>query len=405
MIPVRTDRPLRSTPYVNYGLIAANVIIFLLTSRQIAGASMAFPEVGDWNQIGQQFPVTQYYLHPSEPKTYQFLTSIFLHGDFMHLLGNMVFLYVFGNSVEDRLGKIGYLFFYLAGGIFASLGHAAFASSPVLGASGAVNAVTGAYLALFPLTKVAVLFFFIIVGNIEIPSMWLILLRFIQDSYSAISGAGGGVAFMAHIAGSVYGFLVGMMLLWTRILSREPYDMLSLIEHRKRRQQFRSLARQGFEPWESKAKSRFESAKPAAPPTAAEQRIMDKRAEISRAVQTKHLDRAAELYAELLDLDGDQVLSQQIQVELANHVAGAGRHELAARMYELYLNTYKSTAQREQIELMLALLYVRYLKRGQRARELLTTAIPKLSNPDEKAFAQQLLEQLDSGQGGQAAAT
>ncbi len=397
MIPVRTDRPLRSTPWVNYAFIAINVVIFLLTSRQIAGASLAFNEVRDWNQIGEMFPVTQYYLHPTEPRIFQFISTMFLHGDFWHLLGNMVFLYVFGNSVEDRLGRFGYFFFYLAGGIFASLGHAAVAVNPVLGASGAVNAVTGAYLALFPLSRVTVLFFFIIIGFIEIPSMWLILLRFIQDSIFMVTGAGGGVAVMAHIAGSVFGFLLGMTLLWTRILPREPYDMLSLLEQRRRRRQFRSLTRGGFEPWESGAAARQTSAEAIKPPTAAEQRVMDKRAEISRAVSMKHLDRAAELYAELLDLDGDQVLSPQAQVELANHVAGAGRHELAARMYELYLNTYKSTTDREQLELMLALLYVRYLKRGQRARELLSSAMPKLADADQKAFAQQLLEQLDAG--------
>lgn len=395
LFPVRTDRPLRSTPLVNYALIGVNIVIFILTSAQIAGASMWFPEIGSWSQVIERYPVTGYYLHPTEPKTIQFLTSMFLHADLWHLLGNMVFLYVFGNSLEDRLGKIGYLFFYLAGGVFSGLGHAMVETSPILGASGAVNAVTGAYLALFPLARVTVLFFFFIVGFLEIPSMWLILLRFIQDAIQFFANAG-GVAYLAHMSGSLFGFLLGMILLWTRILPREPYDMLSLLEHRKRRQQFRALTRKGFEPWEGRAGTKPSTAGEAALPTAAEQRLMDKRAEISRAISTKHLDRAAELYAELLDLDGNQVLNPQAQVELANHVAGTGHHELAARMYELYLNTYKSTTEREQLELMLALLYIRYLKRGQRARELLTTAMPKLRDADQKSLAQSLLVQLEA---------
>ncbi len=393
LFPVRTDRPLRSTPWVNYALIGINVVVFLLTSGQIAAASAYLAEVRNWGPVISEYPVTGYYLHPTEPKTIQFITSMFLHADFWHLLGNMVFLYVFGNSLEDRLGKVGYLLFYLAGGVFAALGHGLVESSPILGASGAVNAVTGAYLALFPLSKITVLFFFLIVGFLEVPSMWLIMLRFIQDAIMLWADAG-GVAYLAHIVGAVYGFLLGMILLWTRVLSREPYDMLSLLEHRKRRAEFRALTQTGYKPWESQATGKVQ-VKEAPPPTAAEQRIMDKRMQISKAMSTKHLDRAAELYAELLDLDGDQILSQQNQVDLANHVAGKGRHELAARIYELYLNNYKSTADREQLELMLALLYVRYLKRGQRARELLTTAMPKLSDPGQIALAQSLLAQLD----------
>lgn len=398
LFPVRTDRPLRSTPLVNYALIAVNVVVFILTSAQIAGASRWFPEIGSWSQVIEKYPVAGYYLHPTEPKTIQFLTSMFLHADLWHLLGNMVFLYVFGNSLEDRLGKVGYLFFYLAGGVFSGLGHALVETSPILGASGAVNAVTGAYLALFPLAKITVLFFFFIVGFIEVPSMWLILLRFIQDAIQ-FSASSGGVAYLAHMSGSLYGFLLGMILLWTRVLPREPYDLLSLLEHRKRRQEFRSLTRKGFEPWQGRAGMRPTSAGEVTPPTPAEQRVMDKRAEVSRALSTKHLDRAAELYAELLDLDADQVLSPLAQVELANHVASTGHHELAARMYELYLNTYKSTADREQLELMLALLYIRYLRRGQRARELLSTAMPKLRDADQKSLAQSLLRQLDGPSG------
>lgn len=401
LFPVRTDRPLRSTPLVNYGLIALNVVIFVLTGAQIVGASMWMEELRqtnqaiNWSQIIERYPVTGYYLHPTEPKTIQFLTSMFLHADIWHLLGNMVFLFVFGNSLEDRLGKAGYLFFYLAGGAFSGLGHAMVETSPILGASGAVNAVTGAYLALFPVAKVTVLFFFFIVGFLEVPSMWLILLRFVLDAIQFTTNAG-GVAYLAHISGSVYGFLLGMILLWTRILPREPYDMLSLLEHRKRRAEFRALTRKGFEPWQSQGGPRSANSGQAAAPTPAELRIMDKRAEVSRALSTKHLDRAAELYAELLDLDADQVLSPQAQVELANHVAGTGHHELAARMYELYLNTYKSTADREQLELMLALLYIRYLKRGQRARELLGTAMPKLRDSGQISLAQSLLQQLDA---------
>jgi membrane associated rhomboid family serine protease len=410
LFPVRTDRPLRSTPAMNYALIAANIVVFLLTTGQITAADAyqdSLREAGkfaSWSQIVSQFPVTGYYLHPREPRLVQFFTSMFLHADFWHLLGNMVFLYVFGNSVEDRLGKIGYLLFYLAGGIVAALGHVSVESGPILGASGAVNAVTGAYLALFPLSKITVLFFLFIIGFLEIPSIWLIGVRFVQDAIQFL-GRAGGVAYLAHLSGSVYGFLLGMILLWTRVLPREPYDMMSLLEHRKRRAEFRRLTRRGFQPWEGRAGEAPTTAggpgmpggpiAPLKPLTAAEARIMEKRAEITRALGSRNHDRAAELYAELLDLDANQLLNQQQQLDLANHVASMGRYDLAARMYELYLNNYKSTGDREEIELMLALLYIRYLKRGQRARELLAAAMPKLHGEEQKAMARGLLQQLE----------
>ena len=91
-----------------------------------------------------------YYLHPDQPEILQFFTSVFLHGSWMHLIGNMIFLWVFGNAVNDRFGHVGYAAFYLAGGVLSGLGYVLLAGqAPVLGASGAISAVTGCYLVLF----------------------------------------------------------------------------------------------------------------------------------------------------------------------------------------------------------------------------------------------------------------
>src|SRR5688572_13975984 len=136
--PVRTDRRLRSTPWMNIALIAVNAVAFVATRQRLEQ---------------HDAEVVKYILDPAQPQLFQFVTYQFLHGSPLHLLGNMLFLYVFGNSVEDRLGKVGYLAFFLAGGVLAGVGHAAMETSPVLGASGAVAAVTGAYLALFPQTN------------------------------------------------------------------------------------------------------------------------------------------------------------------------------------------------------------------------------------------------------------
>ncbi len=420
LFPIRTDRPLRTTPVINYLLIAVNVAVFLLTGASVERASLLMREVMSWSAVAEHFPVVNFYLHTAEPRLEQFITSAFLHADIWHLLGNMVFLYVFGNSLEDRLGKVGYLFFYLAGAVLAGLAHvtaeSAAADNPLiggvmLGASGAVCSVTGAYMALFPMSRVTLLVFMIIVGFIDVPSLWFVLFFFIQDAVQYATRAG-SVAYLAHIGGTIYGFLLGMSLLWLRFIPREPYDMLSLLEHRRRRAEFRRLSKQGYKAWDhqpaagagggaggaggSGRKSPIigEADEPVrVSPT--EQRVMDKRVEVSRAIAAANWDRAAELYAELLDLDGGQVLSQQQQSDLANQLAHMGRHELAARAYELLLNTFRSLANREQIELILAVIYVRYLARGQRARELLTTALPRLNNVEQKALATSMLAELE----------
>ncbi|NJL32188.1 MAG: rhomboid family intramembrane serine protease, partial [Phycisphaerales bacterium] len=103
----------------------------------------------------------------------------------------MLFLYVFGNSVEDRLGKAGYLCFYLAGGVLAGLGHAVLDPNPVIGASGAVSAVTGAYLALFPLTNVTIFYWFIFFGVFEVPSFYLIVFQIVQNMLFQAAGLTG----------------------------------------------------------------------------------------------------------------------------------------------------------------------------------------------------------------------
>lgn len=385
-LPVRTDRPLRTKPVINIAIIVINVIVHMLVHK---GGPYQFEATAG-----------PYFLDPQNPSWYQFITSVFLHADWWHLIGNMALLYVFGNNVEDRLGHVGYAAFYLAGGVLAGLGHAMVDNSPVLGASGAVSAVSGGFLALFPLTRVTILYIFFFIGFFQIPSMYLILFFFAQDALFYMNKFG-GVAYMAHMAGTAYGFTLGILLLKSRVLAREPYDMISMLEHRKRRREFRSLARDpGFQPWDASKpgmppKDGFESQveeklKPVDPA------IVQKRSEITRAISSHNLDRACELYAEVLDADGEQVLSQSNQLDLANHYASQERYSLSARAYELLINTYRSLPDRDSIQLMLALIYVRYLQRGQRARELLAEVTPRLRNDDEKAMAKILSDELEN---------
>ena len=143
-------------------------------------------------------------------------TSIFLHGSWAHLLGNMWFLWIFGNNVEDSMGHLRFLVFYLLTGVIAALGYVAVdptSTVPLVGASGAISAIMGAYLVLYPRARVATLFVFVIVFKvIRLPAFVMLGMWFAYQLLASLvtpAGAGGGVAFAAHVAG----FLAGVSLI------------------------------------------------------------------------------------------------------------------------------------------------------------------------------------------------
>ena len=292
----------------------------------------------------------------------------------------MLFLYVFGSAVEDQLGKLAYLFFYLAGGVLAGLAHIKLGvmPGPVLGASGAVAGVTGAYLALFPLSNVTIAYWLVVfIGSFVVSSMVLIVFRIVMDVLFQFGNIG-NTAYIAHLAGYVYGFAIGMFLLVMRLVPRERYDMLSLIEHQRRRRRSRALAGQPYDPWnpatlptptgssqssapapgrESGSASKalrspgkeYEpgsgdpvnadtagDGRAATGPSTDDQALMDRRQAIAAAVSRHDVGRAAELYHQLLRDRPDQVMGLQVQLDLATQLAAEERHAAAARAYELF---------------------------------------------------------------------
>src|SRR3954471_4595530 len=191
IFPIRTDSPPRGTPYMNWAIIVANVATFVV--------QQASPTFDD-----------RFALYPHDPWLPAFLSYAFLHGNAMHIIGNMLFLYIFGNNVNDKMGHLAYLAFYLAGAVFAGIGFVVLSSehsfAPVVGASGAVAAVTGAYLVLFPRATVTLVYLFFFIGTFELSSFWFVAL-FLAWNVVGLSGhAPGGVAYSAHVAGLVFGF-------------------------------------------------------------------------------------------------------------------------------------------------------------------------------------------------------
>jgi len=220
VMPLRDDDSDRHTvPVVTYALIAVNVIVWLielsLGERFINGYSTVPLEITSGRDLvgtqtiqagGQSIPIQ---LYPGPTPIYLTLFSaMFMHASWAHIIGNMLYLWIFGDNIEDRIGSGKFLIFYLVCGLAASAAHIVFGPEsviPSLGASGAIAGVLGAYLVLFPRKSVRVLMMrqivtmpaFIVLG------MWIVLQVFSQ--ISVVGGDGGGVAYMAHIGGFVAG--------------------------------------------------------------------------------------------------------------------------------------------------------------------------------------------------------
>lgn len=205
MMPVGDDNSQRkSFPIINYALIILNILVFLL---ELSGG---MPFIEKWSFVPSRFlsnPATEF------PTIF---TSMFMHGGWGHLAGNMLYLWIFGDNVEDRLGKIPYLLFYLACGIAATFAQLIFntgSSVPNLGASGAIAGVLGAYILMYPGERIRVLFG---TGISELPALVVIGFWFVLQFISGVGTLGssaseGGVAYMAHIGGFLAGLFMAFL--------------------------------------------------------------------------------------------------------------------------------------------------------------------------------------------------
>jgi membrane associated rhomboid family serine protease len=215
MLPIRDDQVRYSTPWVTWFLIGLNLVIFLMESTL---------DPRNLNLLIHQFGVVPYHLaaflggssrYPLPVVVLPFFTSMFLHASWMHVIGNMWFLYIFGDNVEDWLGHFKYLVFYLLTGLIAMMAQVAInlhSTVPSVGASGAIAGVLGAYFVLYPRARVLTWFFVFVLW---VPA-WIILgywfvLNFLSGTVTALAVQGrnmGGVAFWAHVGGFVSGALL-----------------------------------------------------------------------------------------------------------------------------------------------------------------------------------------------------
>jgi len=220
MIPIRDDTPRYSTPYVTYFIIALNVLVFLFELSVGAQGPRAL------NSLIHEFGVVpRHFVRVASGPGFSLpglllpiLTSMFLHGGWVHIIGNMWFLWIFGDNIEDYLGHLRYLFFYLASGFAAALAHILLnlgSNAPTVGASGAIAGVMGAYLVLYPRARVLTLVPLIVFFTFWWLPAWVMLgywfvVQFLMGTLTSIteSQSTGGVAVWAHVGGFVAGIVL-----------------------------------------------------------------------------------------------------------------------------------------------------------------------------------------------------
>ena len=248
MIPLKDNIPTRKFPVVTVALIAANVLVFVFFQQALFGPQGGFNSSGDQQKVIEYSFIPYELSHPGkkcgelegqlvcEQRTGQLnrtgatpgdaqapvwvtiFSSMFMHGGVLHIAFNMLFLWIFGNNIEDAMGRVKYLFFYLAGGVVAALAQWAVhmeAATPTLGASGAIAAVLGGYALLYPRARVVTLIFIVFfITVITLPALLVLGLWFLLQLLDASSQplTGGGVAYFAHIGGFIFGLLTVKLL-------------------------------------------------------------------------------------------------------------------------------------------------------------------------------------------------
>jgi membrane associated rhomboid family serine protease len=237
VIPLKDDNPTRRHAYVTLLLIAINVFVYFVIqpqgwnttdprSVQVREAVFTYEHAAVPCEVVHDHPLHLRELQtgcnndpqdpPAFPKKNVYLAilySMFLHGSLLHIGGNMLFLWIFGNNIEDILGPFAYLGFYLVAGVVAALAHIAAqpnSTVPIVGASGAIAGVMGAYMVVFPNVRIKsllILGFFVLFREIE--AKWLLGFWFVLQFFTA---PGSGVAWVAHVGGFVFGLLVGLVI-------------------------------------------------------------------------------------------------------------------------------------------------------------------------------------------------
>lgn len=241
MFPIRDDNPQILTPVATYGIIVLNALVWVFAqglgsepslSRSVCTLGLIPGELLHTLPAGAAFPLspTSACVVSGTPAWHTALTSMFLHGGWFHILSNMWFMWIFGNNVEDAMGHVRFVLFYVLCGLAAAALQVVSdpnSGVPMVGASGAIGGVMGAYVLLYPRVHVHLLVIFgFYVTTVAVPAVMMLGYWFLLQligGFGSLGSAGGGVAFWAHIGGFVAGLVLIVLFRDRRLLARHPY--------------------------------------------------------------------------------------------------------------------------------------------------------------------------------------
>ncbi len=377
LFPIGDENPARRTAVVTYSLIALNVVVFVLINLRLG-------LTGGLEVLEEAFAA--YGFLSTEPFSWHLLSSLFLHADPLHLLGNMWVLWIVGDNVEDKLGRVGFGALYLVGGVLASwafVGMSAFAPAdgdfhlvPLIGASGAIFAVMGVYLVFFPEARIRLLL--LIPAHVfRVRAKWIIGAWFVQDFALTVLARGpshGSVATAAHLGGALMGIAAGTWL--------KPHagggkmgDAWDAHTGFARRAADRHLAR--FVPRWRKRKS----------VDMVESDLIAVEEDLVRAVHEGRTSDAVRLYPIYERAMREQPLPGAVQIEIAHEFFRRGRSRDAYEAYQRYLETEPRGEDQAEAHFRVGVLLARSFRRDGEARAHLEAAAAEHGDERIRAFA------------------
>ncbi len=393
LIPLGTDRDGRRPVIAVPLLIAVNVVAFVAMRTGVA--SHWLDPASGIDPIKAYVQWAQF--DPRHLDWWRWVTSFFTHdpSGAWHIVGNMIFLWAFGKPVESHIGFWRFLGFYLLGGLFANLIQWQVSNTPCIGASGAVFAVAGLFIAFFPRSQTRVFYLFTM-SVMYVASVWLIGLFVVIDVLQLLMDRSGlmrsGVGNAAHLGGMLFGVLGGMLLLKLGVVPRGDWDLLYATKQFFRRRQMRAALRgDGPTPWMGgAARGAVTKGGPLDPRTVREAEL---RALTQSRLRSTDGTGACQAYRELVAVSPESTLHADAQLELANRAMAEGDSPLAAQAYANFLAAYPNDTKANEVRLMLSIVYLRRLQQPTKATPLLQGLPERLHDADQRTLAQALLRE------------
>jgi membrane associated rhomboid family serine protease len=404
LLPIRTDRPRIRPAYVTATLIVVNTLVYLY--------SVTVSPVGVPFQIGRNLfhleaprLIEQYGLHGDHPTLLAFITHLFLHGDLFHLVGNVLFLWIFGSLIEDAIGALGFAAVYFGGGVAAALVDLGMSRSlgsmtgVMMGASGAVSAIMGLFMLRFYRTRVQICYWIplIVQGTIWVRSLWALLYFLVIDLVSGLldaSAGGGGVAHWAHVGGFAAGALAAPFLASLSAARKEDVanGPATNVEHVRRSAEAEAAERAlRAEPANAYLMRRLAQAYRSAGESALAVQTYQRC--ICSFANRNLLDQGAETYLELLEYDETATLAPEVQIKVARQLERMRAHQAAAA-YSVLVERHPAAPDAEFALLRLAALQLEKLHQPYEAARYLDEFLRRYPSSRWAAEARQAREKL-----------